>query len=335
MKQHRAKIIIRGALVSLASMLLVTQVASAQEPVGVRLAYVTQKTHSFGIGAQAFIKKLTELTGNRFNVKEFPAGALGGERENVEQLQVGALEVSITTSGVLANFVPALGIVDVPFLFRNYDHAHAVLDGELGNELVQKLEPIGIMGLCWGESGFRQVYSNKGRVKSPQDLKGIKIRTMEVPEHILAFKALGAIPTAIAFPEVFTALQQGTVDAMEGPAQTMFSNKFYEVQKYLSFTNHLYAASLVLISKNFFDRLPAKDQDAFRAAAQQSCQAQREFVINGEKAVIKKLEAKGVTVTLAKDVDGKAFDEALKPAYEKFAKKFGADKLAKFKNYKY
>ncbi len=318
-----------------ASVTLTSQAAFAQSPTSVRLAYVTSTTHSFGVGSRAFIKKLSELTGDRYEVKEFPAGALGGERENVEQLQIRALEISITTSGVLANFVPAMGIVDVPFLFRNNDHVHAVLDGELGDELVGKLEPIGIYGLCWGESGFRQVYSNGGPVRSPKDLEGLKIRTMEVQEHILAFQALGAKPTAIAFPEVFTALQQGTVDAMEGPAQTMFSNKFYEVQKYLSFTNHLYAGSLVLMSKSFLDGLPAEDQDAFRTAAKFSCAAQRDFVVNGEQEVIRKLEAQGVTVTLASEVDGMAFDEALKPAYEKYAEKFGADVLAKFKNYKY
>jgi len=321
-----------GACVAAVSTLLLASQTLAQEPIPVRLAYVTQTTHSFGAGARAFIEKLSELTGDRYKVQEFPAGALGGERENIEQLQIGALEASVTTSGVLANFVPALGVVDVPFLFRDFDHAHAVLDGEIGDELIRKLEPIGIMGLGWGESGFRQLYNNLRSVKSPQDLQGIKIRTMEVQEHILAFQALGAKPTAIAFPEVFTALQQGTVDAAEGPAQTMLSNKFYEVQKYLSFTNHLYAGSMFLMSKNFFDRLPAEDQAAFRTAAKFASDAQREFVINGEEEVVRKLKALGVVVN--RDVDTSAFDEALKPAYEKYAEKFGADVLARIKNVK-
>lgn len=305
--------------------------ASAQD---IRLAYVTQKTHSFGIGADAFIKKLSELSGGKFTVKEFPAGALGGERENVEQLQAGALDVSITTSGVLANFVPEIGIVDLPFLFRNSKHVHAVLDSDIGSELTAKLDPIGVIGLCWGESGFRQVYSNSKPVRTPQDLDGVKIRTMEVPEHISAFKALGARPTAIAFPEVFTALQQGTVDAMEGPAQTMFSNKFYEVQKYLSFTNHLYAGSLVLISKRFFDTLSDDDKTMIRTAAQFSCDAQRSFVLNGEKDVIEKLKAQGVTVTLSDEIDSAAFDEALVPAYKEYANKFGSETIERIKNYK-
>ena len=332
MHQLRDSKIYMAALFAVAATLLTAQAASAQDPIPVRLAYVTQTTHSFGVGARAFIKKLTELTGDRYKVQEFPAGALGGERENVEQLQIGALEASVTTSGVLANFVPALGVVDVPFLFRDFDHAHAVLDGPIGNELIQKLEPIGIVGLGWGESGFRQLYNNLRSVKSPKDLKGTKIRTMEVPEHILAFKTLGAKPTAIAFPEVFTALQQGTVDAAEGPAQTMLSNKFYEVQKYLSFTNHLYAGSLFLMSKKFIDGLPAKDQTAFRSAAKFASEAQREFVINGEAEVVKKLKALGVVVN--RDVDAKAFDDALKPAFEKYAEKFGADVLARIKNTK-
>lgn len=315
-----------------ASTLLVAPVL-AQDATQVRLAYATQTTHSFGIGADAFIEKLTELTGDRYAVAEFPAGALGGERENVEQLQAGALEVSITTSGVLANFVPQIAILDLPFLFEGYDHAHAVLEGEIGDELTGKLEPIGVAGLCWGESGFRQVYTDDGPVRTPADLAGIKIRTMEVPEHILAFKSLGATPTAIAFPEVFTALQQGTADAAEGPAQTMLSSKFYEVQKYLSFTNHLYAGSLVLVSKSFFDGLPPQDQEAFRAAAEHSCEAQREFVAKGEAEVTQQLKELGVTVTAANEIDREAFIEALEPAYEEYADQFGAEAIGRIRNY--
>lgn len=326
--------ILLAAALCASSILLTGLAASAQDGAQVRLAYVTPKGHAFGIGADAFIKKLTELTGGRFEVLEFPAGALGGERENVEQLQIGALQVSITTSGVLGNFVPELGIIDLPFLFRNADHAHSVLDGEIGNELVRKLEPIGIRGLCWGESGFRQVYSNNGRVTTPNDLRGLKIRTMEVPEHILAFQALGAAPTAIALPELFTALQQGTVDALEGPAQAMLSGKYYEVQKFLSFTNHLYAGSLVLISNSFFNSLSADDQRAFQAAATYSCNAQREFVGNNEEDVVLKLRDLGVTVTDSAEVDREAFIEALKPAYEKYAEKFGADSIERVRGYK-
>lgn len=315
------------------SMLIAAPAAVAQDATQVRLAYATQTTHAFGIGADAFIEKLNELTDGRYTVAEFPAGALGGERENVEQLQAGALDVSITTSGVLANFVPEIAILDLPFLFEDYDHAHAVLDGPIGDELVEKLESIGVVGLCWGESGFRQVYTDDGPVRTPADMAGVKIRTMEVPEHILAFESLGATPTAIAFPEVFTALQQGTADAAEGPAQSMLSGKFYEVQKYLSFTNHLYAASLVLVSKDFFEDLPAEDKEAFRTAAEYSCEAQRDFVSNGEAEVTAKLQELGVTVTPASEIDREAFVEALEPAYDEYAEEFGAEAIERIRNY--
>lgn len=322
-----------AATLCASSLLASAPMVLAQDATQVRLAYATQTTHAFGIGADAFIEKLNALTDGRYTVAEFPAGALGGERENVEQLQAGALEVSITTSGVLANFVPEIAILDLPFLFADYDHAHAVLDGEIGDELTQKLESIGVVGLCWGESGFRQVYTDNGPVRTPADLGGIKIRTMEVPEHILAFESLGATPTAIAFPEVFTALQQGTADAAEGPAQSMLSGKFYEVQKYLSFTNHLYAASLVLVGKPFFDGLSAADQEAFRTAAEYSCQAQRDFVSNGEAEVTAQLQDLGVTVTPASEIDRQAFIEALEPAYEEYAKEFGAEAIERIRNY--
>ncbi len=306
--------------------------ASAQNPTPVRLAYVTQPAHSFGIGARAFTKKLSELAGVRFAVKEFPAGALGGEQQNIEQLQIGALEVSVTTTGVLANFVPEIGILDIPFLFRDPAHAHAVLDSKIGDELLAKLGKIGILGLAWGESGFRQLSNNVRPIRTPKDLQGIKLRTMQVQEHVTAFSALGAKPTVIAFPEVYTALQQGTADGAEGPTQTMLTSKFYEVQKYLSITNHLYAASAILVSKRFFDGLPAKDQAAFRTAARQAAEAQREAVYKGENKQLDELRAKGVRVET--QVDIKAFEDALKPAYTQFARKFGAENIARIKNFK-
>jgi TRAP-type transport system periplasmic protein len=309
------------------------QPAAAAKPVVVRLAYVTQPTHSFGIGAKAFKEELTKLVGNRYEVQEFPAGALGGERENMEQLQVGALEIAVTTAGVMANFVPETGILDIPFLFKNPQHAQAVMDGPIGEELLKKFSKHHMVGLAWGESGFRQLANNKRPVATPEDLRGIKLRTMEVPVHIKGFKTLGAQPTPIAFPEVYAALQQGTVDAVESPTQTMLTSKFFQVQKYLSMTNHIYAASAFLGSKRFFDGLPEADRKAFYQAARVGAKVMRKAVVENEAAQIEELKKLGMQVTTK--VDTAKFQAVLAPAYAEFAKQYGQANIDRIKNYAY
>lgn len=324
--------------VGVAALSLSIATASAQTPapenaMNVRLAYVTQATHSFGIGAKAFTQELTRLTSGRYKVQEFPAGALGGERENMEQLQIGALEVSITTAGVMGNFVPETQVLDIPFLFKNYKHAHAVMDGPVGDELLNKFDRRMMVGLAWGESGFRQLANNKRPVVTPDDLKGLKLRTMENQVHIKGFKTLGAQPTPIAFPEVYTALQQGTVDAVESPTQTMLTSKFYQVQKHLSLTNHIYAASAFLASKMFFDKLPEADKQAFRQAAGVGATAMRKAVVESEAEQLAELKKAGVMVV--SEVDAVKFQAALAPAYADFAKQFGQATIDRIKNHKY
>ncbi len=324
-----------AAAASAAAVLFTAPAALAAPPAKtiVRLAYVTQPTHSFGIGARAFKEELVKLTGGRFEVQEFPAGALGGERENMEQLQVGSLEVAIITAGVMGNFVPETGILDIPFLFRNEQHAQAVMDGEVGEELLRKFSKHHMVGLAWGESGFRQLANNKRPVATPDDLKGIKLRTMEVPVHIQGFKTLGALPTPIAFPEVYTALQQGTVDAVESPTQTMLTSKFFQVQKYLSMTNHIYAASAFLASKRFIDGLSEADRKAFFQAARVGAKVMRKAVIDNEAAQIEELKKLGMQVTTK--VDTARFQATLAPAYADFAKKFGQANIDRIKNHKF
>jgi tripartite ATP-independent transporter DctP family solute receptor len=309
------------------------QTPAAAKPVIVRLAYVTQPTHSFGIGAKAFKEELTKLTRGKYEVQEFPAGALGGERENMEQLQIGALEIAVITAGVMGNFVPETGILDIPFLFKNSQHAQAVMDGPVGEELLQKFSKHHMVGLAWGESGFRQLANSKRPVVTPEDLKGIKLRTMEVPVHIKGFKTLGAQPTPISFPEVYAALQQGTVDAVESPTQTMLTSKFFQVQKYLSMTNHIYAASAFLASKRFMDGLPESDKKAFYQAARVGAKVMRKAVVDNEAAQIEELKKLGMQVTTK--VDTAKFQAVLAPAYADFAKQYGQASIDRIKNYPY
>jgi tripartite ATP-independent transporter DctP family solute receptor len=298
-----------------------------------KMAYALSTSSHYGAGAAAFAKTIEAESGGKYSIEQFPNSALGGEREVIEGLQLGTIDVAIVSTGATLNFVPSTGVFDIPFLFRNEQHAQAVMDGEVGEELLRKFSKHHMVGLAWGESGFRQLANNKRPVATPDDLKGIKLRTMEVPVHIQGFKTLGALPTPIAFPEVYTALQQGTVDAVESPTQTMLTSKFFQVQKYLSMTNHIYAASAFLASKRFIDGLSEADRKAFFQAARVGAKVMRKAVIDNEAAQIEELKKLGMQVTTK--VDTARFQATLAPAYADFAKKFGQANIDRIKNHKF
>jgi tripartite ATP-independent transporter DctP family solute receptor len=167
---------------------------------------VAQNSH-YGVAIDTFAREVEARTNGRYKIQTFYAGALGAERESVEGVQLGTLDLTLTSTGPLPNFVPEVAILDIPFLFRDYAHARAVLDGPIGQELLQKFPPKGMVGLAWAENGFRHMTNSKRPVNAPEDLKGLKMRTMENPIHIEAYRQFGILPTPMAFTEVFTALQ--------------------------------------------------------------------------------------------------------------------------------
>jgi tripartite ATP-independent transporter DctP family solute receptor len=191
---------------------------------------LAQNSHQ-GVAIDTFAKEVEKRTNGRYKVQTFYSGSLGAERESVEAVQLGTQELTFTSTGPVPNFVPEVAILDIPFLFRDYAHARAVLDGPIGQDLLQKFPPKNIVALAWAENGFRHMTNNKRPVNVPDDLKGLKMRTMENPIHIQAYKQLGILPTPMAFTEVFTALQQGTVDGQENPLSVITSAKLDQVQK--------------------------------------------------------------------------------------------------------
>ena len=178
----------------------------------VKLGYALAVNSHFGAGAKAWSESVEKSTNQAFKFNHFPSSALGGERELIEGLQLGTVEAVIVSTGALSNFVPDVGAVDIPFLFRDTAHARAVLDGKFGQDLLAKFRARGLIALAWGEQGFRHLTNNKRAVVKPEDMKGLKIRVTENPVHITAFRTLGASPTPMSWPEVIGALQQGTID---------------------------------------------------------------------------------------------------------------------------
>ena len=307
-----------------------SSMAAAQTTMRISIS-IPQNSHQ-GVAIDTFAKEVEKRTGGRYKIQPFYSGALGAEREATEAVQLGTQELTFTSSGPVPNFVPEVKILDVPFLFRDYGHARAVLDGPIGQELLQKFDARGIKALAWGENGFRHMTNSKRAVNGPEDLKGLKMRTMENPVHVQAYKGFGIIPTPMAFSEVFTALQQGTVDGQENPLSVITSAKFDQVQKYLTLTGHVYSPCVFLMNKEAFDKLSAADTTAFLDAAKDGVKANRLRVDSDEKMAVADLRAKGMTVI--DQVDKTRYQTALMPVYADFEKQFGKANLDRIRNVK-
>jgi TRAP-type transport system periplasmic protein len=290
-----------------------------------------QNSHQ-GVAIDTFAKEVAARTGGRYKVETFYNGSLGGERESIEAVQLGTQELAFSSSGPVPNFVPETKILDVPFLFRDKAHARAVLDGPIGQDLLAKFDAKGFKALAWGENGFRHMTNSKRDVKAPEDLKGLKMRTMENPVHIAAYKGLGIITTPMAFPEVFTALQQGTVDGQENPLPVIMSAKFSQVQKHLSLTGHVYSPCIFVMNKASFDKLSAADKTAFLQAAKVAVKANRDRVDQDDANGVKELRAQGMTVI--ENVDKAKFVAMLAPVNADFEKQFGKANLDKIRDVK-
>ncbi|GMV48271.1 MAG: TRAP transporter substrate-binding protein [Burkholderiaceae bacterium] len=292
---------------------------------------VAQNSHQ-GVAIDVFAAEVEKRTGGRYKVQNFYAGALGGERESIEAVQLGTQELAFSSTGPVPNFVPATRILDIPFLFRDKAHARAVLDGPIGQDLLKEFESKGFKALAWAENGVRHMTNSRRAVNTPEDLKGLKMRTMENPVHVAAYKGFGIITTPMAFPEVFTALQQGTVDGQENPLSVIMSAKFDQVQKYLTLTGHVYSPALFLMNKAAYDKLAAADKQAFLDAAREAVKANRARVDEDDAKGVAELRAKGMQVV--DHPDRARFQAALAPVYGEFDKQFGKANIERIRNYK-
>ena len=289
---------------------------------------IAQNSHQ-GVGIDVFAKEVEKRTQGRIKIQNFYSGSLGGERESIEAVQLGTQELTFTSTGPVPNFVPEARIFDIPFLFRDKAHARAVLDGPIGQAMLAKFEAKGFKALAWGENGVRHMTNSKRAVNSPDDLKGLKMRTMENPVHIAAYKGFGIVPTPMAFPEVFTALQQGTVDGQENPLSVIMAAKFDQVQKHLSLTGHVYSPCVMLMSKGAFDKLSAADKTAFMEAAKEAVKANRARVDEDDAKGAAELKSKGMSVV--ENVDKAKFVAVLGPVNAEFEKQFGKAEIDKIR----
>ncbi len=295
-----------------------------------KIGYATTKESHYGVGSTVFCDEVEKGTQGRYKCQQFPSSALGGEREQIEAVQLGVQDIVNTSTGPVGNFVPEVKIVDIPFLFRDYDHARKVMDGPIGQDILSKFPSKGIIALGWTENGFRHMTNSKRDIVKPSDAAGLKMRTMENKVHMDGYRTFGILPTPMAFPELFGALQQGTVDGQENPIPVILASKFSQVQNHLSLTGHVYSPALLLLSAKTWGKLNEADKKVFMEAAKKAGVAQRKKVNDDENTGIAQLEKEGMKVT--KVVDGQAFRDALRPAYVGYSKEFGADNIKKIQD---
>jgi len=290
--------------------------------IDIKLAHVVNEQDSFHLAATKF-KELTEkYTNGEVKVTLFPNAVLGDERTLLERMKMGIVDAAIITNGPFINFVPKFGAIDLPFLFRDPQHAYAVLDGPIGDQLFAEAEKQGWKGLAWAERGFRNLTNNKRPVNSPKDMEGLKIRLMQNEIYVDSFKALGANAVPMAWTEALTALQQHTIDGQENPLNVIVSFKLYDSQKYMTITRHAYAPAPLIMSMLTWKKLSASQQAAVKKAAQEAAQFERDFNNASEAQWMKDLAAKGMIIA---QPNLRPFLDAVKPVYEKYSERYGKE----------
>ena len=300
------------------SICLCTQHASAA--IKMKVAYVVPEAQSTHVAAVEFFKPyVEEHTNGEIIVELYPNGQLGGDRQVIEAVGLGTIHMTIPAVAVLSGFDEHFQVFDLPFLFNSREEAYKALDGELGEKLNALLPPIGLKNLAYAENGFRMVTNNRGPVAKPEDLAGLKIRTMENPIHIATFKAWGANPTPISFGELYTALQQKTVDAEENPIPLIYTSKFNEVQKYCSLTGHVYAATLLIVNDAWFNGLSPEHQKVLMEAAAIYRTEQRKISAQQDIEMIEELKKTGMQINELTPEQKKAFADSASSVYSEFA----------------
>lgn len=311
-------------LMAAATATLLALAGAAQAQTTLRFANTLAPTDTHNVAARQMAENLKDKTGGKLSMTVHPAGSLGNDGAILDGVRLGSIELGLTGNPFFTQLAPRLNVMDLPFLFRDVAHAHKVMDGPIGAELLKDLEKHGMKGLAFWEIGFRHVTNSKRPIRTPEDLKGIKIRTTPNKAHMEAFRLLGANPAPMAFSELYLALQNGTVDAQENPVNNIHDNRMYEVQKHMSFTRHAYTASIIVMNLDRFKALPADQQQAVLDAAREAALYQRKVNAEMEGGNLDRIKAAGVQVI--ENVDTEPFRKLVAEKVMKtYTDQFGAE----------
>lgn len=302
---------------------------SAKGPIVMKLAHGSQLSHPLQTASEQMASKVKERTNGAIEIQVFGNRQLGEERDNVEGLQLGTVDLTVVSTGPLVGLVPEVGIVDLPFLFTSSEHAYKVLDGEIGKELLRKFEPKGIVGVGFMENGWRMLTTSaKKKVVTPADFRGLKIRTMENRIHMSGFRNMGASPVPMVWGEAMTAMRQGIIDGQENAIPTLFANKIWEVQKYVALTRHLYTPYFTLMSKKTYDGLNESQRKIVIQAAKEAGDWQRQEMTRQSVALIEELRKNGMEVY---EVDMKLFEGLANQTYKEFESQYPKELIDRIK----
>ncbi len=281
------------------------------------LAHTLPQTHPVHKGILEFQKALNEKSGGKIKIKIFPDGQLGSEREVLELLQIGSVAVTKVSAATLSNFVPEYHILGIPYLFRDKQHQFEVLEGEVGKAILQKGSKFWLRGLCYYDAGSRSFYTSNKAIRTPKDLKGLKIRVMNNQMAINMVEALGGSPTPMAYGELYTAIQQGVVDGAENNPPSFVSSNHYEVSKYYTLDQHSSVPDVLLIGTKFWDKLNDQEKQWVQEAADESSQAEKVFWQQSVDASMAKAKEAGVEIIIP---EKSLFQEQSKSVLEGFLK---------------
>ncbi|WP_020532563.1 TRAP transporter substrate-binding protein [Flexithrix dorotheae] len=276
------------------------------------------KSHSFTLALEKFASELEEKTNGKYKVKIYHSSQLGGEKEMQEMLTIGSLEMTVT--GLLNTYEPLFSLFEMPFLYRDRHHAYQINNGPIVHDVAKSLNENGISLVGFYENGFRNITNSVKAINNPEDVEGLKIRTPENPAQIETIRALHGIPTPMSFSELYTALLQGVIDGQENPLQNIWYGRFYEAQKYLAVTQHIYNAAYVVVSNRFWDELDEEDQHIFKICMNASIQWQLKYMENLDRELEAKMKDKGVKFTYP---DRVLFEKASYPAYQRLYEQLG------------
>lgn len=312
--------------VCVVAMLAIALAAPVFAKTVLKLGHIAEPSHPYAQGADYFAKLVAEKSGGDLEIQIFPSSQLGNQKELTEGLIYGTIDMALTGTAALGQFQPKISLFDLPFLFKNRDHAYRALDS-VGMDLGKELEPHGIKLLGFMENGIRHLTNNVRPIKTPADMAGLKIRVMPNKIYIATMKALGASPTPMAFSELYSALQQGTVDGQENPSAHIYTKHFYEVQKYASLTAHAYSAEPMLISMATWERLTDKQKTVIQESAVEAIAWQRKLSAKEDQDYWDKIKATGKMQVIT--VDRELFKTATLPVWKEFAKTVGQDNIDK------
>ncbi|MGA3003919.1 MAG: DctP family TRAP transporter solute-binding subunit [Acetobacteraceae bacterium] len=288
-----------------------------------RIGYILPVASQLGAGATVFAQEVAKRTNGRIVIQQYPDATLGGDVELMKGIQLSSIDLAFVTGMGLSSVLPAAGVLNIPFLFKNNTQAHAVLDGPIGESFRKQFIEMNIVMLAWGENGLRHVTNARRPIVTPADLQGLRLRVPQSDVLLEGFKALGADAAPLPFPQLFEALRAGTFDGQENPIATIVAAKFDQVQKFLTLSGHAYDPAVFLMAPDAFDDLSHDDRTSFVEAAKLGGATSRSFAAKAETEGVAALQRAGMTVQASIDRD--SFVSALAVANAGYEKTFGLD----------